>query len=254
MAESFVFYRSFRDAIGYLDAATQLEIFHAVADYALDGIMPENISPVSMAIFTTIRPQIDANTQRREIGSTGGRKKIKPTVSESDTNSKPTVSQNDETSKPTVSSSTENKKPTVSESGANQKPNVNVNDNVNENENENVNDTAKRERGERYPHTRTPKPGRNHFGMYGHVMLTTADLDKLCAEHGADETMEAIQAVDKYCEQTGRTYNNYALTIEKWGYQSVQEEKEKKARSGTPRTAPPEEQHDILLDIINGKA
>lgn len=72
--ESFVFYRSYREALECLSPREQLETLLAICDYALYGTMPE-LSGVAHAIFTMARPTIDANRKRRESGKRGGRPK-----------------------------------------------------------------------------------------------------------------------------------------------------------------------------------
>lgn len=71
MNESFVFYRSFADALEKLPAEQFKEIMTALCQYALDGTVPELSDPMLEAIFLLIRPQIDANAKRRESGKKG---------------------------------------------------------------------------------------------------------------------------------------------------------------------------------------
>lgn len=61
--ESFVFYRSFYEAIEKLPDDQQLKVFKALANYALNGI-DENIDGVAGAMLICFRPQIDANNRR----------------------------------------------------------------------------------------------------------------------------------------------------------------------------------------------
>ena len=49
MADLFVFYRSFRDAIREMDEHEQLETLLALCDYALDGIEPDLPTPMQQA-------------------------------------------------------------------------------------------------------------------------------------------------------------------------------------------------------------
>ena len=112
--ESFVFYRSFYEAIKKLKKSDQLTVYSHLCRYAL-GEEVEEIDGVPAAIFELIKPQIDANLRRyengmkgAEYGKLGGRPK-------------------------TPKEPLENPKQT---------PNVNVNDNVNENVNVNGNGNA----------------------------------------------------------------------------------------------------------------
>lgn len=119
MADSFVFYRSFHEAIAELPREQYGNILFAVNEYALNGVEPE-LSGVEKTIFTLIKPQIDANNRRKSGGALGGRPKK---------NKKPMVIE-----KETIGFENKNHR------FSNEKPNVN--DNVNSNVNENLNDNA----------------------------------------------------------------------------------------------------------------
>lgn len=70
--DSFIFYRSFRDAIDDLSTKEQLETLLAICDYALYGIEP-SLKGAPKAIFTLSKPNLDANLKRRKNGKKGGR-------------------------------------------------------------------------------------------------------------------------------------------------------------------------------------
>lgn len=73
MADLFVFYRSFRDAIREMDEHEQLETLLALCDYALDGVEPDLPTPMQRAVLTIAKPLIDASNKSREAGKRGGR-------------------------------------------------------------------------------------------------------------------------------------------------------------------------------------
>lgn len=104
--DSFIIYRSFIDAISSLPDAERLQIFDAISHYALDGKITE-LTGISYAVFTLIRPQLDANRKRFENGCKDKKK------------SKSKAKNKQKISKPEA--------------------NDNVNDNVNDNENLNQN-------------------------------------------------------------------------------------------------------------------
>ena len=158
MSESFVFYKSFLDAISVLpDDKDRLAAYEAIIRYGIDGAEETPDSPIANAIFIMAKPQIEANEKRRLDGTRGGRPRKeteaeeteKPLVSYKEETEKPMVSENEENKKPMVSENEENKKPMVSDLTQTEKPNVNVNvnvnDNVNVNENENENENEKEE-------------------------------------------------------------------------------------------------------------
>lgn len=110
MRESFVFYRSFYDAIKDLPRDVQGEIYTAIMEYSLYGKETENLKPIARSVFTLMKPQIDVNNKRFENGKRGGRPKSED---------KPKGNQNETKDEPK-----NNQKITKDE------PNVNVNDNV----------------------------------------------------------------------------------------------------------------------------
>ena len=119
--ESFVFYRSFYEAISEIeDKALRMDCFDAIITYALYGIEPDasQTSAWVQMVFKLVKPQIDANNRKfengkkgAEFGKLGGRpKKDKNPIGVIDKNPIGVLSET----------------PNV---------NVNVNDNVNDNEN-----------------------------------------------------------------------------------------------------------------------
>lgn len=155
MRESFVFYRSFAEAIKALDDKSAKELLVSICDYALDDNEPEIENPILKAMFSLMKPQIDANNRKREAGKKGGRPKkeeTKPEVENENEEIEPEVIEEDNNKKPKVSENKNQKKPKVFNSENQTKPNVNVNgkcimENVNVNgeckwEMENVNEEA----------------------------------------------------------------------------------------------------------------
>jgi len=103
--ESFIFYRSFYEAILELPEEDQKNLLLAVANYSLNFEKPK-LTGLSKAVWILIKPQLDANNKRFENGLKGGRPKTK---------TKPKRNQNETKTKPNN--------------------NVNVNNNVNDNVN-----------------------------------------------------------------------------------------------------------------------
>ncbi|MBR1488445.1 MAG: hypothetical protein IJ603_06140 [Bacteroidales bacterium] len=72
--ESFIFYRSFYDAISHCPPDMQSALYRAVASYGLDRIEPDfSDNQMAAAIWTLIRPQLDANYKRYLNGCEGGK-------------------------------------------------------------------------------------------------------------------------------------------------------------------------------------
>ena len=111
MRDSFVFYRSFAEAIRELDPEDRVLLIDILIDYALDDKQPECSGAVK-GMFLLIKPQIDANNKRYDNGRKGGRPKTKQKPNENQIETKADPNVND-----------------------NVNVNVNVNDNVNDNDN-----------------------------------------------------------------------------------------------------------------------
>ena len=70
MRESFIFYDSFLNAIEELEPDIQLQVYQAITKYSLRNELPK-LTGIAKAIFTLIKPQIDANNKRYENGKKG---------------------------------------------------------------------------------------------------------------------------------------------------------------------------------------
>ena len=132
MADSFVFYRSFYEALKFLDTETKCKAYNAICKYALDGELPTD-EGMERAVFELVKPQIDANNRRREngikgkeYGKLGGRPKKTPNKPLNNPDKTPRKPQANATETPNV----------------NVNVNDNANDNVNVNENVNVNNIS----------------------------------------------------------------------------------------------------------------
>lgn len=66
------------------------------------------------------------------------------------------------------------------------------------------------------PTPHTPKPVRHKHGEYKHVLLTDAQYNKLLSDYGPEKLEEYIRKVDEYCQQHGKTYADWNLTIRNW--------------------------------------
>lgn len=111
--DSFIFYRSFYEAISELPKENQADTYNAIMQYALNQEEIE-LTGIPKAIFSLVKPQLDANYKKYENGK---QKKSKTEAKQKQTKSK---------------------------TGTNVNENVNDNENVNvnDNDNENVSDSC----------------------------------------------------------------------------------------------------------------
>lgn len=124
--ESFVFYRSFMEALDDLPAEQYKAAMSAILHYGIDGELPSDVDPVVQALFKLMKPQVDANVKRRNSGRSGADKRWNDGKAIAN-DSKPIV--ND--SKHMASDSKPMATPCEPIANANANANANVNANVN---------------------------------------------------------------------------------------------------------------------------
>jgi hypothetical protein len=121
MRDSFIFYRSFYEAIKDCNDVDQLALFKAIFEFGLNE-SEVNLTGLQNTLFKLIKPQLSANTKRYCDGRRGGRP---PKITSGYSENKPLVNNK-------ITSGYKKNKP-------NKNVNVNVNDNVNVNVNVNDN-------------------------------------------------------------------------------------------------------------------
>lgn len=80
--QSFVFYKSFADALLDMDPEECKACIASLCRYAFEG-EEEAETPMAKVFLTLVKPQIDANIQRREAGRSGGTAKASKAVAKS---------------------------------------------------------------------------------------------------------------------------------------------------------------------------
>ncbi|WP_417873890.1 DUF6291 domain-containing protein [Xanthomarina gelatinilytica] len=93
--DSAVFYRSFYEASKDLPGEVQTDIYRAMFEYAFYK-NEIDLEGTAKAIFTLIKPQLDANIRKYENGKNGGR----PSKNENQEETKPKAKNNQEETKP----------------------------------------------------------------------------------------------------------------------------------------------------------
>jgi hypothetical protein len=119
--DSFIFYRSFFEAVSELPDINKLEIYDAIFEYSLNFKEPK-LKGLSKTIFILIKPQLEANIKKFNNGAKGGRPSNKNKQKETKTKPKRNLS--------------------ITKTKANVNDNVNVNDNYNVNDNVNSNENV----------------------------------------------------------------------------------------------------------------
>lgn len=184
MADGFIFYASFYEAISELDNESQLKVYQAVCAYALTGEEPE-ITGVASAMFKLMKPQIDANTKRRENGRRGGRPRTEEEPNENQTETEEEPNENQ----------------TITKAKPKEKDKVKDKDKEKVKEKDVSYDTSK-------------KKVRHKYGEYGNVLLSDDQMEKLKDEFPDWE--QRIENLSEYIASTGKKYKDHLATIRSW--------------------------------------
>ena len=159
--DSFVFYRSFYDAVQQVPKKYRSEVYDAVFAYVFEA-REITLSGVPGALWSLIKPQLDANNVRYENGKLGaeyGKKGGRPRKTKNDKNPDGVISKTPKGIMPKT-------------------PNVNVNENVNENVNVNVSGVPDEETTDNDTPSETETTGRpSNLDILGEIVSKNYKLD-----------------------------------------------------------------------------
>ena len=189
MRDSFIFYRSFYEAIKDLPRDIQGEIYTAIMEYSLYGNETDNLKPVARSIFTLIKPQIDVNNKRFDNGCKGGRPLKKETKEKPSNNQKETK----------------------------EKPNKNYNVNDNNNDNKESTNVDKKERPPKSDYERFNEWLKEHTPNVLKLQrqITEEEFLKLKKKYSYDQIVDILQSMENY-KDAPKKYTSVYLTFLKW--------------------------------------
>lgn len=244
-----IFYGSYYEAIKELPDEEQGKVYKAVINYAMTKIEPE-LSGLPKAIFVLIKPTIDASIKNYENGKKGGRPS-KETQSKTETQTQTETQQEAQT---ITQGETETQTDIIFE---------NENENKNKNKNDLENDIVEKENSltrvkeseetSQHSHNDVPKKKSKHkFGEFQNVLLTDEEHSKLIA---MEDGVAAIEYLSSYREMKGYKCKSDNLAIQKWVFDALKEERQRKTRLNgtqkqtTQKESPMEQLGRILGDL-----
>ena len=200
MRDSFIFYRSFYEAIKDLPRDIQGEIYTAIMEYSLYGKETDNLKPVARSIFTLIKPQIDVNNKRFDNGCKGGRPLKKETKEKPSNNQKETK-----------------EKPSNNQKETKEKPNKNYNVNDNNNDNKESTNVDKKERPPKSDYERFNEWLKEHTPNVLKLQrqITEEEFLKLKKKYSYDQIVDILQSMENY-KDAPKKYTSVYLTFLKW--------------------------------------
>lgn len=213
--DSFVFFRSFYESIKNVPEENQLEIYKALCEYSLNNVIPDNLSPISKALFILMKPNIDSSKKRYsasvENGKKGGRPRKNNNLEKPNNNlEKPSENLNETQEEPTQ--------------------NLNVDVDVDVNDNVNINENIDDKKINKQPISLSKKT-KHKYGEYKQVLLTDEEYKKLLENYGQINLDNIITYFDREIEMKGYKYKSHYLAILKWAGKAALEEQAKENRN-----------------------
>jgi hypothetical protein len=97
------------------------------------------------------------------------------------------------------------------------------------------------------PSTNPPK---HKYGEYQHVLLTDVQYQRFIDEFGNERTLEAIKHLDEYIQMKGYKAKDHNLTIRKWVFKAIDEQRQRDSRS---QSSNPAASGNIFYDIAQDR-
>lgn len=105
--------------------------------------------------------------------------------------------------------------------------------------NSNSNSNSNKEEGVGEEEKPKKKEEKHKYGEYKKVLLTDKQVEKLKEDYGEELTWQAIDHLDKYIQETGYKRNDHNLTLRRWVFKAVEEEKEREDKSKKTQSTKP---------------
>ena len=215
MRKSFVFYASWWEAIKNLPREIQGEVLTAIVEYGLSGETTESLKPIAKALLALVKPQIDANNQKFNNGTKGGR----PKEEENQTETKQEPNRNQTKTK---------QKPNENQTETKQEPNRNQTETKQEPNEECYNEECYNDIKENTPKgvqkKAPPTPYENFLAWMREntpnvlklkSQVSEVQYAKLREKYSHKQLVDILLAMENYKELT-KKYNSVYLTFLKW--------------------------------------
>ncbi|MBR1387795.1 MAG: hypothetical protein IJ553_05275 [Alloprevotella sp.] len=191
--DSFIFYRSFKEAIDLCPEEVRLKIYEAIAEYALTEQEPNITEPYAKLCWKLIKPQLEANWRRYKNGQAGGAPKGNRNAAK-----RPEENNQETTERQPTNNQAESEKQT------------NINDNENIKDNEKVKEKEQRE----VSATQSVTPTRARF-----TPPSITEVEAYCKERG--NGVNAQQFCDHYTangwkQKGGNPIKDWRAAVRTW--------------------------------------
>lgn len=209
--KSFLLYVDRKKEISMLSDEQAGKLFKAVFEYADSGTETEFEELALALMFSVFKSQIDANAEKYAEKAERNRKYYQSKKANSENSVKLSQIQKIQ-SNSAYDTDTDTVTDTVTGTDTVTDTEIIYTDNYN---NKDIDSVASATQ-----HTpdseKTQKEVKHKFGEYQHVRLTDNQFQKLVEDYGESKLKLYIRKVDEYCQQHGKSYKDYNLTIRNW--------------------------------------
>ena len=228
MSKGVLIQASFYEAMQVLPDRERLQLYDGICAYTLEGILPENLSPVAMSMFILMKPNIDSSAKKYSASVTNGKKGGRKAQNQNENQEeKPSENQ----------SANQQQKPSENQS-ANQKDKPSENQSADQKEKPSENhdydldldldsdldldyDSDSDSEKDFLPTADEPpvsppkKKGIKHkYGEYKNVLLSEEELERLQEE--LPDWRNMIERLSEYIASSGKKYKSHYATLRSW--------------------------------------
>ena len=228
MSKGVLIQASFYEAMQVLPDRERLQLYDGICAYTLEGILPENLSPVAMSMFILMKPNIDSSAKKYSASVTNGKKGGRKAQNQNENQEeKPSENQ----------SANQQQKPSENQS-ANQKDKPSENQSADQKEKPSENhdydldldldsdldldydldsDSEKDflPTADEPPVSPPKKKGIKHkYGEYKNVLLSEEELERLQGE--LPDWRNMIERLSEYIASSGKKYKSHYATLRSW--------------------------------------
>ena len=204
MSKGVLIQASFYEAMQVLPDRERLQLYDGICAYTLEGILPENLSPVAMSMFILMKPNIDSSAKKYSASVTNGKKGGRKAQNQNENQEeKPSENQSaDQKEKPSENHDYDLDLDLDSD--------LDLDYDLDSDSEKDFLPTA-----DEPPVSPPKKKGIKHkYGEYKNVLLSEEELERLQGE--LPDWRNMIERLSEYIASSGKKYKSHYATLRSW--------------------------------------
>ena len=218
MSKGVLIQASFYEAMQVLPDRERLQLYDGICAYTLEGILPENLSPVAMSMFILMKPNIDSSAKKYSASVTNGKKGGRKAQNRNE-NQEEKPSENQEEKPSENQSANQKEKPSENQSAdQKEKPSENHDYDYDLDLDYDLDSDSEKDflpTADEPPVSPPKKKGIKHkYGEYKNVLLSEEELERLQEE--LPDWRNMIERLSEYIASSGKKYKSHYATLRSW--------------------------------------